>query len=52
MEAEIKGNNPAVYPAQYDTEVVLTDGSAMILRPIKPGDAEQFLAFQSRLGPD
>jgi acetyltransferase len=52
MEAEIKGNNPAAYPAQYETEVVLTDGSAMILRPIKPEDAEQFLAFQSRLGPD
>jgi len=50
MEAEIKGNNPAAYPAQYDTEVVLTDGSAMILRPIKPEDAGQFLAFSSPVG--
>ena len=52
MKAEIKDNSPAVYPAQYETEVVLTDGSAMILRPIRVDDAEQCLAFLSRLGPD
>ena len=52
MEAEIKDNNQATYPAQYETEAVLNDGSAMIFRPIKPDDVELFLAFLSRLGPD
>jgi acetyltransferase len=52
MKVEIKDNSPAAYPAQYETEVVLTDGSAMILRPIRVEDAEQCLAFLSRLGPD
>ena len=36
MKADIKDNSPVTYPAQYETEVVLTDGSAMVLRPIKP----------------
>jgi hypothetical protein len=52
MEVETADNNPVTYPSQYESEVVLTDGSAMILRPIKTDDAEQFLAFLSRLGPD
>ena len=52
MDAEIKDNNPAVYPAQYETEVVLTDGSAMVLRPIKVDDAARCMAFLSRLGTD
>ncbi len=52
MEVETTTNNPATYPSQYESEVVLTDGSAMILRPIKTDDAEAFLAFLSRLGAD
>jgi acetyltransferase len=52
MEAETKDNSSVVYPSQYETEVVLTDGSAMILRPIKIDDVELCRAFLSRLGPD
>lgn len=51
MEADTK-NNQTPYPAQYETEVVLNDGSVMILRPIKVDDVDRFLAFVSRLGAD
>jgi len=37
------------YPSQYETEVVLKDGSRMRLRPIKGDDVERWLAFISRL---
>ena len=37
------------YPAQYETEVLLKDGSWMRLRPIKRDDVERWLAFVSRL---
>ena len=49
---EVKDNVQATYPSQYETEVVLTDGSAMVLRPIKVDDVERWLAFLSRLGTD
>ncbi len=42
--------NPA-YPSQYETEVVLQDSSKILLRPIKKGDTEPWLAFFHRLGP-
>jgi RimJ/RimL family protein N-acetyltransferase len=38
-----------VYPSQYETEVLLKDGSRMRLRPIKCDDVERWLAFVSRL---
>ncbi len=37
------------YPSQYETEVLLKDGSRMSLRPIKGDDVERWLAFISRL---
>jgi acetyl coenzyme A synthetase (ADP forming)-like protein len=40
-----------VYPAQYETEVLLKDGSRIRLRPIKREDVERWLAFVSRLSP-
>ncbi len=40
-----------VYPSQYETEVLLKDGSRMRLRPIKREDIERWLAFISRLSP-
>ncbi len=39
------------YPSQYETEVLLKDGSRMRLRPIKREDIERWLAFVSRLSP-
>ena len=37
------------YPAQYETEVILKDGSRIFIRPIKRDDIENWLAFISRL---
>ena len=38
-----------VYPAQYETEVLLKDGSRILLRPIRRDDVERWLEFISRL---
>jgi RimJ/RimL family protein N-acetyltransferase len=37
------------YPAQYESDVVLRDGSTLHLRPIRPDDAEALLALHDRL---
>ena len=37
------------YPSQYETEVLLKDGSRIVLRPIKSEDIEGWLGFVSRL---
>jgi len=38
------------YPSRYETDAVLKDGSRILLRPIKKGDAGKWLDFMSRLG--
>jgi RimJ/RimL family protein N-acetyltransferase len=45
------GESGIVYPAQYETEVLLKNGSRIRLRPIKREDVERWLAFVSRLSP-
>ena len=52
MKLDTKDTGQVAYPSQFETEVVLNDGSAMVLRPIKIEDAERYLAFLERLGPD
>jgi len=42
------GREP-VYPAQHETDVLLKDGSRVLLRPIKVDDVESWLGFISRL---
>ena len=37
------------YPAHYETEVLLKDGSKILLRPIKIDDTERWLAFIQQL---
>jgi len=37
------------YPSQYETEVLLKDGSRMMMRPIRRADTEQWLTFVSKL---
>ena len=37
------------YPSQYETEVLLRDGSRILLRPIRVEDTERWLAFVRRL---
>jgi acetyl coenzyme A synthetase (ADP forming)-like protein len=41
----------AAYPSQYETEVLLKDGSKIMLRPIRREDTDRWLAFVARLGP-
>jgi acetate---CoA ligase (ADP-forming) len=43
------GQGDAAYPAQYETEVLLKDGSRIFLRPIKRDDVDRWLDFISRL---
>jgi acetyl coenzyme A synthetase (ADP forming)-like protein len=43
------GAGEAAYPAQYETEVLLKDGSRILLRPIRSDDVERWLNFISRL---
>ena len=38
----------STYPSQYETEVLLKDGSRILLRPIRQDDAERWLAFFQR----
>jgi acetyltransferase len=52
MKLDTKDTGQVAYPSQFETEVVLNDGSAMVLRPIKIEDAPRYLAFLERLGPD
>ena len=49
MELHSKTND--AYPSQYESEVLLRDGSSIILRPIRRDDTERWLAFVSRLSP-
>jgi acetyl coenzyme A synthetase (ADP forming)-like protein len=41
-----------VYPAQEECDVVLKSGSTLRLRPVRPEDAAELLAFYRRLSPD
>src|SRR4030042_1758524 len=41
----------ATYPSQYETDVLLKDGSTLKLRPIRKDDTERWLAFMTKLGP-
>src|SRR5512143_500153 len=43
---------PPVYPAHEESDVVLKSGSTLRLRPIRPEDAPELLAFYKRLSPD
>ena len=45
------GSKAAAYPSQYETEILLKDGSSMLLRPIRGEDTERWLALISRLSP-
>ena len=39
----------ASYPAEYELDAVLADGDVIQVRPIKPEDADQLIAFHGRL---
>jgi acyl-CoA synthetase (NDP forming)/RimJ/RimL family protein N-acetyltransferase len=42
----------AQYPAHWEADVVLLDGGAARLRPIRPSDAEKLVAFYARVSPE
>ncbi len=44
-------DSAAGYPAKYETEAILRDGSSILLRPIRREDADAWLAFLARLSP-
>ena len=50
MARQSKNSEPT-YPSQYETEVLLKDGSSISLRPIRIDDAQSWLSFISRLSP-
>ncbi len=39
------------YPSQYESELILRDGTKLRIRPIRPDDAQAWVAFISRLSP-
>ena len=41
----------AIYPSQWESDVVLSDGGTAHIRPIRPDDVEQLRALHSRLSP-
>jgi acetyl coenzyme A synthetase (ADP forming)-like protein len=42
-------HSEATYPSQYETEVLLKDGSSILLRPISVDDAKSWVEFVGRL---
>ncbi len=44
--------DPAGYPAEEESDVVLRSGSTIRLRPIRPADAEALLVFERGLPPE
>ena len=41
-----------LYPARYESDVVLRDGSTLRLRPIRTADRDELLAMYARLSPE
>jgi acyl-CoA synthetase (NDP forming)/GNAT superfamily N-acetyltransferase len=44
--------SPVSYPDRWESEVVLSDGGTMAVRPIRPDDAERIVAFHDRQSPE
>lgn len=42
----------AQYPAHWEADVLLLDGGAARLRPIRPDDADRLVAFYARVSPE
>ncbi|MFN0028309.1 MAG: GNAT family N-acetyltransferase [Acidimicrobiales bacterium] len=43
---------PANYPRRWESDVVLSDGATVYVRPIRPEDAERVVTFHSRQSPE
>ena len=42
----------ARYPAHWEADVLLLDGGAARLRPIRPDDGERLVDFYARVSPE
>jgi hypothetical protein len=42
---------PSGYPAEWDADVVLSDGGTARVRPIRPDDGPRILDFHARQSP-
>lgn len=49
MTRNIDGVEQIAYPSQYESEILLKDGSSMLLRPIRRDDVQRWLAFIARI---
>ena len=54
MDAQADGPDavPAGYPTAFETDVVLSDGATVHVRPIRPDDAPRLSAFHERQSPE
>ncbi len=52
MSTAQQSGNPPGYPAQWEADVLLTDGRVARLRPIKPSDAHRLVEFYDRVSPE
>ena len=43
---------PDAYPARWETDVPLSDGGTVHVRPVRPGDADLVTGFHARQSPD
>jgi acetate---CoA ligase (ADP-forming) len=51
MTSLIVPDAPAIYPSQWESDVVLSDGGTAHIRPIRPDDLEQIRTLHGRLSP-
>lgn len=52
-EARLAGEEvPAAYPAEWDADVVLSDGATVHVRPIRPDDGPRIVDFHGRQSPE
>ena len=51
MTSLIVPDAPAIYPSQWESDVVLSDGGTAHIRPIRPDDIELLRALHGRLSP-
>lgn len=45
-------SQPSGYPAHWEADVVLSDGSTVLVRPIRPDDGPLLVAFHERQSPE
>jgi acyl-CoA synthetase (NDP forming)/RimJ/RimL family protein N-acetyltransferase len=48
----VAGPDEPQYPAHWEADVLLLDGGAARLRPIRPGDAQRLVEFYARVSPE